>query len=77
MIARVEFIGFTVTGPRSSARSGYKQADWQGWSVSIEGGRLLLRNDNESETDKGRIVSVPLSHCVVYQTPDEKPKEKR
>lgn len=57
-IARVEFIGFVVAGPRQSARQSYKPSDWKDWTAAIEGPSVVLEGEK-------RRIEVPRSRCIV------------
>ena len=65
MIKRIEFIGFSVAGPRGTMRPAYKASEWPGWTVEVDGAFLLLRGE-------GRVVEIPRARCVVDRTEEKK-----
>jgi len=66
VIKRVEFIGFTVLGPRQLSATAYKAEGpdaWpKEWVASLEGPHVVLEGE-------GRRMELPRSRCVVYTDP--------
>ena len=58
VIKRVEFLSFTVAGPRGSVRQNFKPIDWPRWTARAEGQAILLEGD-------GRRIEIPRNRCVV------------
>jgi hypothetical protein len=71
-ITRIDFLGFTVTGPqRRGTRSAYALSGanaWPGWTVRVEGQAILLEGE-------GRLVELPRNKCVVEWDTKAVPEE--
>ena len=57
-ILRVEFIGFTVSGPRGGTRANFKPQEWPGWTARAEGQAVLFEGE-------GKRVEVPRNLCYI------------
>src|SRR5688572_21708900 len=65
-IKRIDFIGFTVMGPRTRSYANYMAKEWTDWKVDVRGPQIVVApppNGTDSE------ASVPLTRCVVYYGP--------
>lgn len=74
-IARVEFIGFTVTGPSYRSFSFYKASDWPRWTCVVEGPSLIF--EGEDGRNGRRRIEVPRALCVVHYDAAAKAEEPR
>lgn len=63
-IMRVEFLGFTVTGPRNAPKSSFKPSDWPNWTASVKGQAIILEGE-------GRVIEVPRGRCVITSTVEQ------
>lgn len=66
MIQRIDFLGFTVVGPRNASKQSWKASDWPGWTASLKGQAVLLEGE-------GKVIEVPRAKCVITSVPDKEP----
>jgi hypothetical protein len=67
VIRRVEFLGFRVDGPGSRSYGHYTPREWERWTCSVKGQRVLFTGP------EGESIDAPAGQCLIYAREEAAP----